>query len=68
MKKWYIINIDFESPKYGEEGTLTYKTQAESREEAEQKAENFIKEEIKKDKSYNYIVALILDLNSLIDI
>jgi len=61
----FIITIAFESKKYNEEGVLTYKTEAETREQAEQNALDYIAKEVKKDKNYTYTAMLIIELDAL---
>ena len=61
----FIITIVFESKKYKEEGVLTYKTMAETREQAEQNALDYIAKETKKDKNYTYTAMLVIDIDAL---
>lgn len=66
--KTYIINIEFNSNKYNEQGVLTYKTIAESREQAEENTNKYINQERAKDQNYNYRILLIVDIESLASI
>ena len=66
--EWYIINIEFDSKKYDEQGTLTYKTLAESRGHAMEKVNQYIEREKKKDNAYNYRLSLLIDISSLAQI